>query len=731
MFRLRPSFQNLARRHPAGRSFSSKVALDKVLVANRGEIACRVLRTCQRLGIPTVALYSVADGPDALHARMADEAYLIGTGPSPTDSYLLQDQVLEIAQRAGATALHPGYGFLSENAGFVNKVEDASIRFIGPPASAIEAMGSKSKSKAIMKDANVPITPGFFGDENQDVEFLKHKAVTEVGFPLLIKAVMGGGGKGMRLVWNESEFEEALASCQRESQSAFGDSAVLLEKYLVRPRHVEVQVIADSLGNAVHLYERDCSLQRRHQKIIEEAPASDLPAPIRQELGAMGTRAAQAVGYVNAGTVEFLLDTNDPEKFYFCEMNTRLQVEHPITEQITGVDLVEWQLRIAAGEEIPMKQEDIPCMGHAFEARIYAENPARGFLPATGTIWHHSPPCEMNTGASNTGVRVDTGLQSGQEVGVYYDPMISKLIVHDQNRELALDKLVKSLKGYQIGGVPTNIEFLIKCANHPTFRQPGKCNTGFLEDFADDVHMDESTRPSPLAQSIGAFAAMLRLEKRIGTQQHQSSPWSSLSGSWRAGDRASRPLKLAGEDNDDGSLVKCISNRDGSFDIQVVTDAGVEEEFHISGSIDDHDNMQLVVNGTHRMTTTTILRESDGILSVGVWAKEPSQTEEFFWEIDFEHPLAPVSTGGSQGALGDKAVKSPMPGKVVRVNKDVGDSVEAGEVVMVLEAMKMNHSITSPRDGFMAEIRYNVDDIVSDGAVLFVMEEEENEALVG
>ena len=707
--------------------------LEKVLVANRGEIACRVLRTCQRLGIPTVALYSVADGPDSLHARMANEAYQIGTGPSPTDSYLLQDQVLQIAQQSGAQAIHPGYGFLSENAKFATKVENANIKFVGPPASAIIKMGSKSQSKAIMEQAGVPCTPGFYGDENQDPDFLLNKAISNVGFPLLIKAVMGGGGKGMRLVWNESEFKEALASCQRESMAAFGDSAVLLEKYLVRPRHVEVQVVADSHGNAVHLYERDCSLQRRHQKIIEEAPAADLPMEIRQRLGDMGTKAAQAVGYRNAGTVEFLLDTKQPDQFYFCEMNTRLQVEHPITEQITGVDLVEWQLRIAAGEEIPLKQQDIPCMGHAFEARVYAENPARNFLPATGTVWHHSPPCVSNTGASPDGVRVDTGLQAGQEVGVYYDPMISKLIVHGENRDVALKKLVASLKDYQIAGVPTNIEFLVKCAQHPTFQTAGAVNTGFLEDHADDVHMEEEPKPSPMAQSIGAFATLLHLERRIGSPSNvvsavqPKSPWSPLSGSWRAGGlagRAKRQLKLSGENNE-GSTVECISNRDGSFDMRILENDQEVDSFQVSGSFDADSNMEIVLNGTHRISLTVVLREVDGMLNVCLWPKEPNRQAGFFWEVEFEHPLYPLPQSVQQGALGEGTVKTPMPGKVTRLNKQTGDTVEAGELVMVLEAMKMEHAIKAPRSGTIGDIRYNVDDVVADGAVLFVIDDDE------
>lgn len=699
------------------------------MVANRGEIACRVLRTCKRLGIPTVALYSVADGPDSLHARMADEAYLIGSGPSPGDSYLLQDEVLQIAHHAGAKAIHPGYGFLSENATFASRAEEGSIKFIGPPSSAITAMGSKSQSKAIMDAAGVPTTPGFYGDDNQDADFLLQKAVDEVGFPLLIKAVMGGGGKGMRLVWNESEFKEALASCQRESQSAFGDSAVLLEKYLVRPRHVEVQVVADGYGRAVSLFERDCSLQRRHQKIIEEAPASDLPLEIRRRLGEMGTKAALAIGYVNAGTVEFLLNTNEPDKFYFCEMNTRLQVEHPITELITGVDLVEWQLRIAAGEPLPLKQNEIPCTGHSFEARIYAENPSRDFLPATGTVWHHSPPSEANTGISADGVRVDTGLRSGQDVGVHYDPMISKLIVHDVDRDKALKKLVAALKDYQIAGVPTNIEFLVSCATHPTFGIAGAVNTGFLEDHMDEVLLDPSSEPSSIAQSIGAFAAMLYLEKRVGVDsetQKPTSPWSNFGGSWRAGDRATRQLKLNTGESTDRTVAECISNRDGSFDLHILEAGNIVGSFHVSGSLNEDSSMEIVVNGTHRISLTAILRDADGLVSVSLWPKEPNRQDGFFWEVAFENPLSPLPQS-AHATSGEGTVKTPMPGKITRIEHQIGDAVEAGDLIMVLEAMKMEHTVKAPRSGTLAEVRYCVGDVVADGSVLFVIDDVEDE----
>lgn len=755
----------LWRRHHLSTSTTTKTTrpFDKVLIANRGEIACRVIRTCQRLQIPTVALYSVADGPMALHARMADEAYPIGTGPTPTESYLLQEDILEICERSGAQAIHPGYvlctttvltitdyyvvpergfvahtrlvffcfllvfffayyryGFLSENAGFAQRVADTdNLTFIGPPPSAMTAMGSKSHSKAIMEEAGVPTTPGYYGDDTQDPHYLLERA-NEIGYPLLIKAVMGGGGKGMRKVWKESEFLENLASCQRESLSSFGDARVLLEKFLLSPRHVEVQIFADHHGNVVHLYERDCSLQRRHQKIIEEAPATDLPTELRERFGEMGKRAALAAGYVNAGTVEFLLDTQDPTKFYFCEMNTRLQVEHPITELITGVDLVEWQLRIAAGEELPMKQSEIPCRGHAFEARIYAENPARNFLPATGKVWHHEPPAEPNVGIDVSGVRVDTGIQAGQEVGVFYDPMICKLIVHDENREKALDKLVTSLKEYQIAGVPTNIEFLVNCAQHPTFQRAGAINTGFLDDHLAEVQVEEEPKASPLASAVGAFATLLHLEGRIGVQNLQDarrkqSPWSSLSGSWNNGGRVKRMLKV----DNNGDELECLSNRDGSFDIRVA-----EEWFHVDGTLSRDRQLNVVVNGSQRIAVTTALQETEGKFNIRMWPKSP--LGDYYWELDVENPLEPASLLSTQAGVTEGTVKAPMPGKISRINFAVGDVVNQGDVLMVMEAMKMEHAIKAPASGVLTELRYKVNAIVKDGAILAAVDNEES-----
>ena len=525
----------------------------------------------------------------------------------------------------------------------------------------------------------------------------------------------------MRLVWKDSDFKDALRSCQSESQAAFGDSKVLLEKYLVKPRHVEVQIVADDYGNAVHLFERDCSLQRRHQKIIEEAPASDLDPEMRRRFGEMATKAAKAVGYVNAGTVEFLLDTQDPENFYFCEMNTRLQVEHPITEMITGVDLVEWQLRIAAGEPLPLQQSEITCSGHAFEARVYAENPSRNFLPATGNVWYHDPPAVLNTGASPSGIRVDTGIQSGQDISVFYDPMISKLIVHDSDRNLALKKLIHALKNYRIAGVPTNIDFLIKCARHPGFQEAGKVNTGFLEDYAADLKMEEASFVPPLAQAVGSFVTMLLLEGRIGKEfDRKDTPWSSLHGSWRAGGksaRAKRTLEIGDE-----STVTVWSNNDGSFDIETMDDLGSPILFKVSGSYDGT-HMNVVLNDRYTFDVATIIRQTNSLIQIRMWPQRPGEDDDdnHFWEVDVKNPWSSVAT--STETLGaDDFIKAPMPGRISRISFNPGDEVKQGETVMVMEAMKMEHALRAPCDGILKEVRFKVNDIVEDGSVLMLFD---------
>jgi 3-methylcrotonyl-CoA carboxylase alpha subunit len=719
------------------------------------------------------------------------------------------DEILDsIAKTARVTAIHPGYGFLSENAAFAEKVIDKGLTWIGPPPNAMRSMGSKAQAKDIMQRAGVPITPGYFNytENNNDncnanaEELLHHARI--IGFPVLIKAVMGGGGKGMRLVWKEEEFHFALQACQRESLSAFGDGRVLLEKYLVHPRHVEVQILADSHGNVVYLHERDCSLQRRHQKIIEEAPASDLSSALRTQLGQYAVQAAQAVGYVGAGTVEFLIDTQTQQQqssdplFYFCEMNTRLQVEHPITELITGdLDLVEWQIRVAHGEKLGFQQDDIPCIGHAFEARIYAEQPHNHFLPATGTVWHHRPPVPSNVGVVD-GIRVDTGLKTTStspehthdEISVYYDPMISKLIVHDVDRTGALQKLVRALQQYQIAGVANNIDFLIACANHPVFAQAGKIHTGFLEQHPIQPLLSTTNHsiPSRMAQCIGAFAIALYMEHRIvpegTTTTHASShhrpkkaPWSSHWGSWRLGGEAARPQRHfqltttttttttttsrhhhhRTDDSSSTSIITCISNRDGSFDILPIVsiasndDSSSSSTVHVDGTLRSNGDMQVVWNRSQRMQFTTRLHEDlrHGILSVRMWPKlgimdtldrdddvhddndntSAVAAAPVCWELDIIHPLhCGSSAGGADDAMngvpGGGTLRSPMPGKIRRVHYSVGDSVVLGDVILVLEAMKMEHPCKAPCAGILTEIRYQPGDIVEEGAILCIVD---------
>ena len=623
-----------------------------------------------------------------------------------------------------------------------------------------------------MEAAGVATAPGFYGDTDEEQEplHLLERATNDVGFPLLIKAVMGGGGKGMRIVWSDSEFLEKLEACKRESLNAFGDEKVLLEKYLVNPRHVEVQVVADHHGNVVSLHERDCSLQRRHQKVIEEAPASDLSEELRQNLGEMGCKAARAVGYFNAGTVEFLLEsgTNNTDSstiakeqggFYFCEMNTRLQVEHPITELITGIDLVEWQLMVAAGEPLPIQNSaEIPCIGHAFEARIYAENPGDGkFLPASGTVWYHDPPAPPNTNAGgesslvplssspNGIIRVDTGIQTGQEVGVDYDPMICKLIVHETSREAALNKLIEALQDYKIAGVPTNIDFLINCAKHKTFRRKGATNTGFLDDHLDEILPPTNPTLPGEAIAMASFAMMLVLEGRVGvknleaSRRTQASPWNSWSGSWRnSGTKTpNQALTLA-----DGTVVDCTSLRDGSYNIKVppnddkdedydgtntTTNTSINTTFHVNGTLSSDHQMNVVINGSEKFSLTTAMREVDGQFQICLWPKSVSLRNKghYFWEVQVPNPRVPSSPTSLASALsGTGIVLAPMPGKISKIRFEVGNSIQEGDVLIVMEAMKMEHTVKATTSGVVERIDCKVGDVVADQTVLVAVVEE-------
>ncbi|CAI8019501.1 Methylcrotonoyl-CoA carboxylase subunit alpha, mitochondrial, partial [Geodia barretti] len=527
---------------------------DKLLVANRGEIACRVFSTAKRLGIRTVAVYSEADR-NARHVTMADEAYCIGPAPS-SESYLRGDKIIEVAKATGAQAIHPGYGFLSENRDFADLCQSEGVEFIGPPASAIEKMGIKSVSKQIMSNSSVPIVPGYFGDDQRD-SLLKTEA-DKIGYPVLIKANLGGGGKGMRVVNSPEEFQSSLDTCRRESMKSFGDDSVLIEKFVIRPRHVEVQVFADKHGNTVHLFERDCSVQRRHQKIIEEAPAPGLRDDVTEKLLTAAVRAAQAVGYVGAGTVEFVLDKE--QNFYFMEMNTRLQVEHPITEMITGADLVEWQIKVAAGARLPRLQSDITSRGHAFEARIYAENPVSQseFLPSPGVLRHlQAPP-------TSDKVRIDTGVRQGDEVAPFYDPMIAKLVVWDSDRSSALRLLQNSLAQYQVAGVDTNIDFLRRLASHQSFAATD-VHTGFIPQH----HEALFPPPSPLSEerlgeAVLALLAHESWQNHRPTDEDAFSPFSDSSG-FQLNVRGRRVVKLNHQST--SYTVGVCYNGDGTYSV--------------------------------------------------------------------------------------------------------------------------------------------------------------------
>jgi 3-methylcrotonyl-CoA carboxylase alpha subunit len=663
---------------------------DKLLVANRGEIACRVMRTARRLGVRTVAVYSDADAR-AMHVAMADEAYRIGPPPA-RESYLRGDAIVEAARRSGAQAIHPGYGFLSENPGFAEACAREGLVFVGPPAEAIRAMGSKSAAKRIMERAGVPLVPGYHG-EDQSPEVLRDRA-RRIGFPVLVKASAGGGGKGMRVVWDAPSFDAALASARREAMSAFGDDRVLLEKYLTRPRHVEMQVFADAHGNAVHLFERDCSVQRRHQKVVEEAPAPGMTPGLREAMGRAAVAAARAIGYVGAGTVEFLLDADGA--FYFMEMNTRLQVEHPVTEMITGQDLVAWQLRVAAGEPLPLAQEQIRLAGHAIEARIYAEDPSHDFLPSTGVLAHLRTPPE------GPHVRIDTGVREGDEVTVHYDPMIAKLVVWDADRAGALRRLRAALARYQIVGVTTNIPFLSALAAHPAFAA-AEVDTAFIERNRAGLFPD--ARPAP--DDVVALAALDLLLRRSAEAQEAArasadpwSPWHRTDG-WRLNRDNHHELTFT-----EGERVTrvVVRYRPGAYLLELPGGPLlVQGELAADGD--------LVADLGGARVTATVVHAGDDLVVMAGGAT---------WRLSFRDPRARRRDEADAGRL-----TAPMPGKVVAIMVEPGASVKKGAPLLVLEAMKMEHTITAPRDGRVAQLHFGPGAIVSEGAELLALEAEE------
>uniref|UniRef100_A0AAQ4QUI4 Methylcrotonoyl-CoA carboxylase subunit alpha, mitochondrial n=1 Tax=Gasterosteus aculeatus aculeatus TaxID=481459 RepID=A0AAQ4QUI4_GASAC len=647
--------------------------IEKVLIANRGEIACRVMRTAKKMGVRSVAVYSDADR-DSMHVAMADEAYHIGPAPSQ-QSYLSMEKVLEVAKMSGSHAVHPGYGFLSESTEFAEACKQEGIIFIGPPSSAIRDMGIKSTSKHIMSAAGVPIIGGYHGEDQSD-ERLQAEAA-RIGYPVMIKAVRGGGGKGMRIALTDSDFLEQLESARREARKSFNDDVMLVEKFVEDPRHVEVQVFGDMHGNAVYLFERDCSVQRRHQKIIEEAPGPDISPAVRRKLGEAAVRAAKAVNYVGAGTVEFIMDAQ--HNFYFMEMNTRLQVEHPVSEMITGTDLVEWQLRVAAGERLPLLQDDIVLRGHSFEARIYAEDPNNDFLPGAGPLLHLSTP------SPDQHTRIETGVREGDEVSAHYDPMIAKLVVWGEDRSAALKKLRYCLRQYNIVGLNTNIDFLLSLSGHPEF-EAGNVTTSFIPQHYADLFPAPMT---PSGETICQAALGLLLQEQEHTQgftQTSAEPFSPFGSSngWRNNIKFNRNIG--------------------------------EEVYHVTGEVEMDGGASFLhccVNGVKSRPKLVILDNT-----VHLFSMEGSSQVSV--------PVPKYLAGVSSGAHG--AAVAPMTGTIEKVMVKVGDKVAVGDPLMVMNAMKMEHTIRAPKSGVIKRVFFSEGSQANRHAPLVELEEEEEEA---
>ncbi|MBI1208292.1 MAG: acetyl-CoA carboxylase biotin carboxylase subunit [Azospirillum sp.] len=659
----------------------------KLLIANRGEIACRVIRTARRLGIRTVAVYSEADR-DALHVELADEAYPIGPAPA-RDSYLKGVAILDVAERSGAEAIHPGYGFLSENAQFAQACARAGVVFVGPPPHAIRAMGSKGDAKAMMAEAGVPLIPGYHGFD-QHPEVLRQAART-IGFPILIKPFAGGGGKGMRVVEAPEAFPDQLAAARREAMSAFGDDRVLLEKYLARPRHVEVQVFADRHGACVALFERDCSIQRRHQKVVEEAPAPGLDAATRRRMGEVAVAAARKIDYRGAGTVEFLLDPSGA--FYFIEMNTRLQVEHAVTEMVTGQDLVEWQLRVAAGEPLPLGQDDLALHGHAIEVRLYAEDPANDFLPQAGRLGHLGFP------ATDCHVRVDTGVRSGDTVSIHYDPMIAKLIVWDHDRAAAVRRLRAALAETRVVGLATNRDFLAAIANHPGYLA-GDLDTRFIERHHGDLRPQQGLAADRVLV-LASLAVLLDRAARARAEAALSadpwSPWARGDG-WRLNDEAHDLLTFR-----DGAVERQIrlTYRRGSYLLNLL-DGAPGGEVVARGELLEDGSLEADLGGV-RLTAVVIRAGAE----LTVFHQGGSH------RLVLQEPLAAATQDLPGGRL-----TAPMPGRIIAILVEPGTKVDKGQPLLVMEAMKMEHTLKAPAPGTVVSFHHGVGDQVEDGVEL-------------
>ncbi len=668
----------------------SELLFDKVLIANRGEIACRIIRTCRNLGICTVAVYSEADARSQ-HVLLADEAWPIG-GPRPQESYLRADAILEVALRSGAQAIHPGYGFLSENADFAEAVAGAGLVFIGPDAASMRKMGSKAGAKDLMAANGVPVVPGYTGAD-QDAQVLQ-AAADRIGYPLMIKAAHGGGGKGMRIVNASTELAAALESCQRESRNAFGRDRVLLERYIATPRHIEFQVFADRAGNTIHLGERECSAQRRYQKVIEESPSPFLTPQSREQMGAAAVQAAKAIDYLNAGTVEFIVGAAGD--FYFMEINTRLQVEHPVTELVTGLDLVEWQLRVAAGEALPLRQQDITQTGHAIEVRLYAEDPEKGFLPGSGRLERLILP------TAQEGVRIDGGVVEGDTVTIFYDPMIAKLIVHGEDRPAALARLREALAACEVVGPKSNVEFLEKLIRHPVVVE-GRIDTGYLDKHLDEV-MPVALPPQIEAIAVACTACLLVDESATRTAALAStdphSPWAIADG-WRLGHAGSRKLCLGWRDQ---RLDVIAQGSDGDYRIEadghraMVQDARLEADW-VSLKLDGR-SLRLRCRAD---ATRVFTHDGEQRLSL--------------------QRLPAFRTDAGDAASGSDRVLAPMPGRIVLIRVSAGDTVVAGQELGVMEAMKMELALKAPAAGVVAEVRVVAGDFVDGDAVLILMAE--------